>query len=383
MRALEVFRAFLGLGLTSFGGPLAHLGYFHQDLVRRRGWLSEAGYAQLVALCQALPGPTSSQVGMALGLLRAGPLGMVLAWLGFTLPSALLLFLLGVGLEALSPPPGFSQGLRLLALAVVAQAVGQMLASLAPDRPRFALALLAAFLLTLWPQGQVPALLLSGLLGLLLKAPPPPPAFAPALFSPVTAAFGALAFLAFLGLLLLLHLLASLHPLWGFLKALYTAGALVFGGGHVVLPLLGERLVPGFLDAGSFLTGYGAAQAVPGPLFSFAAFLGARVELGLPSALLALLALLTLFLPGTLLLLAALPFWTRLGENSLFRRALQGVNAGVAGLLLAALYDLLFQEAVRGREDFALALLLFGLLRLGFPPWALALLGAALGGALL
>ncbi len=328
-----------------------------------------------MALCQALPGPTSSQVGMALGLLRAGPLGLVLAWLGFTLPSALLLFLVGVGLEALDLPAGLPQGLRLLALAVVAQAVAQMAASLAPDRPRLALALLSALLLVLWPAGQLAALLLAGLLGLLLRASPPPQSPSQAL-SPRA---GALALLAFLGLLLLLHHLAPSGPVWGFLHGLYVAGALVFGGGHVVLPLLEGRLVPGFLDAGSFLVGYGAAQAVPGPLFSFAAFLGARAELPLPTLLAAPLALLALSLPGTLLLLAALPFWTRLGRSLLLGRALMGVNAGVVGLLLAALYDPLFLEAVRGRMDFALALLLYGLLRLGFPSWSLGLLGATLG----
>lgn len=375
MRVLEVFLAFLGLGLTSFGGPLAHLGYFHQALVRRRGWLSEVTYAQLVALAQALPGPTSSQVGMALGLFRAGPLGALAAWLGFTLPSALLLYLVGVGLEAFSPPPGLSQGLKVLALAVVAQALGQMAQGLAPDRPRLAIAFLTAVLLTLWPQGQLPALLMAGVLGLFLPLAPPPPPSLQAL-SPRA---GALAFLVFLGLGLLLRALAPLDPLWAFLEALYTSGALVFGGGHVVLPLLKEPLVPEFLDAGTFLAGYGAAQAVPGPLFSLAAFLGAKAHLGLPSPLAALLALLALFLPGALLLFAALPFWAHLGQIPALRRALMGVNAGVVGLLLAALYDPLFLEAVRGKGDFALALGLFGLLRLGLPPWALALLGATLG----
>lgn len=370
----------MALGLTSFGGPLAHLGYFRKAFVERRGWLSEEAYAALVALAQALPGPTSSQVGMAIGYLRGGLLGAFLAWLGFTLPSALFLFLAALALEALSPPPGLLQGLRLLALVVVAQAVGEMMGRLAPRGIPLATALLVAILVTLNPAWQIPALLGAALSGLLLLRPEGAPPLA-GLKSP-SKALGLGALGLFLGLFLGLHLLAAHHPLFAFLYALYRAGSLILGGGHVVLPLLEKALVPRFLDAETFLAGYGLAQAVPGPLFSVAAYLGTKAPLGLPAWAGALLGLLALFLPGALLLFAALPF-ALLAQNPALRRALAGAGAGVVGLLLAALYDPLFLHGVNGREAFALALSLYGLLRLGLPPWALAALGATLGGAFL
>ncbi len=378
MQALEVFAAFLKLGLTSFGGPLAHLGYFREAFVVGRRWLSEEAYAALLALAQALPGPTSSQVAMALGLLRAGLPGLLAAWLGFTLPSALLLFLAGVGLERLDPPGGLLAGLKLLALAAVAHAVGGMQRALAPEGVRLALALGSALLLLLWPHLHLPVLLLAGVLGLLLlKEARPLPDLPPQLLPP------RVGWVAFVLFLLPFLLLALPHPLAAFLGRLYLAGSLIFGGGHVVLPLLKEGLTPGFLDPGAFLAGYGLAQAVPGPLFSFAAFLGAQAPLGLPPLLSAALALLALFLPGTLLLLAALALLGPLLAHPLAARALAGVNAGVVGLLMAALYDPLFLEAVGDRSHLALGLFLFALLRLGAPPALVALLGATLGAFLL
>ncbi|GGN01735.1 chromate transporter [Thermus composti] len=359
---------------------MAHLGYFRKAFVERRRWLSEEAYAALVALAQALPGPTSSQVGMAIGYLRGGPWGALLAWLAFTFPSALLLFLAALALEALPPPPGLLQGLRLLALVVVAQAVGEMMGRLAPKGAPLAIALGVAILVTLNPAWQIPALLGAALLGLLLPGPEGAPSLAGLKAPPKALGLGALGL--FLGLFLVLHLLAPHHPLFAFLYALYRAGSLILGGGHVVLPLLERALVPRFLDPGSFLAGYGLAQAVPGPLFSLAAYLGAKAPLGLPAWAGAFLGLLALFLPGALLLFAALPF-ALLTQSPPFRRALAGAGAGVVGLLLAALYDPLFRHGVDGHQAFALALGLYGLLRLGLPPWALAVLGATLGGAFL
>lgn len=374
---MEVFLAFLGLGLTAFGGPLAHLAYFQRGLVAGRGWVTPEAFSGLVALAQALPGPTSSQVALALGFARAGLPGALAAWLGFTLPSALLLFLAGLGLQAFAPPPGLLQGLKLLAVAVVAHAAGEMARALAPAGKPFLIALISAVLLALWPGWQVPVLALGGFLGLALL---PPGRESPgALPQTPSSRLAGKALFLFIGLGLGLLLLGPAGPLPTFLLALYLSGSLIFGGGHVVLPLLEARLVPDLMEREVFLAGYGLAQAVPGPLFSFAAFLGTQAPLGLPAPLAALLALLGLFLPGSLLLLAALPFWQALGENLLLRRALAGVNAAVVGLLLAALYDPLFLQGVQGREDFALALLLYGALRLGAPLWTLALSGATLG----
>lgn len=380
VRPLEVFWSFLSLGLTSFGGPLAHLGYFRKAFVTERKWLDEEAYAALVALAQALPGPTSSQVAIGLGYLRGGLWGALLAWLGFTLPSALLLYLAALATDVLLPPSGLLQGLRLLALAVVAEAVGGMTTQLAPSGVRFILAMCSALLVLLWPGLQVPALLLTALLGLILlrketpsrgkeiKAPSP--------------RVGVWALGLFLLLFGLLFLLAPQHPLFAFLFALYRAGSLILGGGHVVLPLLEEALAPRFLDQETFLACYGLAQAIPGPLFSFAAFLGAKAHLGLPASIGALLSLLALFLPGILFFFAALPFASLL-RHPRFHQGLEGAGAGVVGLLWAALYDPLFLHAVDGRKALALALLLFGLRRLGVPPWALALLGATVGGVFL
>ena len=369
----EIFLAFLTLGLTAFGGPVAHLGYFREAFVRRRGWIDEAGYADLVALCQFLPGPASSQVGFALGILRSGGLaGGLAAFAGFTLPSALILILVAQGAGMASGPlgAGLLHGLKLVAVAVVAQAVWGMARTLAPDRTRAGIALAALWLVVLAPTalGQVAAIGLGALAGLVLcrgEAPGPVGALA----VPISRRTG-IAALALFGLLLVgLPISSGLVPGRGLaiLEAFYRAGALVFGGGHVVLPLLKEGLVdPGWVSPDAFLAGYGAAQAVPGPLFTFAAYLGA--VLGGP--LVAILALGAIFLPGLLLVTGALPFWDGLRRMPLAQAALRGGNAAVVGLLAAALYDPVWTGAIANARDLALAATAFGLLTVGgVAPW--------------
>ncbi|MFE1597708.1 chromate efflux transporter [Methylobacterium sp. ID0610] len=390
-RVAEVFSAFLGLGLTSFGGPIAHLGYFREAFVVRRRWIEEAAYADLVALCQFLPGPASSQVGFALGVLRGGGLlGGLAAWAGFTLPSALLLAALALGAGAAPGPlaAGILHGLKLVAVAVVAQAVWGMARSLAPDRPRAGLALAALWLVVLAPGagGQIGAIALGATGGLALCRGPAMPAGRSAVF-PVSRRTGLVA----LALLLALFALPSGFPAGSteaqglaVFDAFYRSGALVFGGGHVVLPLLQSTLVaPGFVTADAFLAGYGAAQAVPGPLFTVAAFLGCVVQgtpSGLPGAALALVAI---FLPGLLILLAALPFWDALRARPAAQAAMRGTNAAVVGILAAALYDPVWTSAVHSSRDMAVAATAFGLLTAGrAPPWLVVLATAAAGAAL-
>ncbi|MBG7009613.1 chromate efflux transporter [Pseudomonas aeruginosa] len=387
--ARTVFFAFLKLGCSAFGGPIAHLGYFRDEFVRRRGWLSESSYADLVALCQFLPGPASSQVGMALGLARAGYPGALAAWVGFTLPSALLLvlFALGLGRWGALLPSGVLHGLKIAALAVVAQAVWGMGRSLCPDRPRLALMALACATVLAWPSAwaQVAVIAGAGLAGLgLLKTAPG------AGHEGLPNAIGyraALLFLAlFAALLVCLPLAAGLWPeQWlRLFDAFYRAGALVFGGGHVVLPLLQAEVVPsGWVDGDTFLAGYAAAQAVPGPLFTFAAFLGAASSSGPGGWSGALLCLLAIFLPSFLLVAGALPFWERLRHSPRARAALAGVNAAVVGLLLAALYQPLWTQGILGAADFTLLLFaLLALLAWRLPPW-LVVLGCAMAGGLL
>ena len=390
---LEVLAAFLKLGLTSFGGPVAHLGFFRTEFVQRRGWLDDARYADLVALCQFLPGPASSQVGMALGLQRAGWLGALMAWIGFTLPSALALvvFALGVAGHPGLAASGAVQGLKVVAVAVVAQAVWALARALCPDLPRAALAIAAAVLALTLPTAlaQVGAIAACGLLGWRLLAPTA--AAGGTAGAPVGPRAGAVALALFVLLLAGLPLMALLQPggPWGLLDAFYRAGALVFGGGHVVLPLLQASLVPaGWVDTPGFLAGYGAAQAVPGPLFSVAAYLGAIVpaQAGVwPGGWAGgLLALVLIFLPGFLLVVGVLPFWARWRGRAGVRAAVAGINAGVVGLLLAALVGPVWGGAIHGLVEFGLALAAFGLLAWGrvSPLWVVlmgALAGAALG----
>lgn len=361
-RVLEVLFAFSRLGVTSFGGPIAHLGYFRDEFVVRRRWLDEHAYADLVSLCQFLPGPASSQVGFSLGLLRAGYLGGIAAWLGFTLPSALLLVLFAMLAQLFDGPTGGAllHGLKLVAVAIVAQAVWTMARSLCPDWPRagIAIAALLALLLVHSPIVQWLVILAGGALGAWLCRPMASTSTAH-LPMRVSRRAGAVALALFLLLLAGLPLLAALQPQGpaALFAAFYHSGALVFGGGHVVLPLLNEAVVaPGWVDGDAFLAGYGAAQAVPGPLFTFAAYLGA-VATPAPGAWSgAVLGLCGIFLPGMLVLLGTLPFWESLRRRAGARGALAGVNAAVVGLLAAALYTPVWTSAVRGAADAALAL---------------------------
>ncbi|MEG6508517.1 chromate efflux transporter [Methyloligella sp. 2.7D] len=383
----EVFGAFLKLGLTSFGGPVAHLGYFRDELILRRRWMDDGAYADLIALCQFLPGPASSQVGFALGLYRAKTLGALAAWCAFTLPSAIALVIFAFGAAAFGGPVGESilHGLKLVAVAVVAQAVYGMARSLCPDAVRAGIAVAAAVLVLFLASalGQIAAIVLGVLAGLALcRGETVQPSAT--LGFPVSRGVGVLALIAFFGLLIGLPFAASLSGAQGvaYADAFYRAGALVFGGGHVVLPLLQAEVVPpGWVSEDAFLAGYGAAQAVPGPLFTFGAYLGAAVgpePNGIAGAALCLVAL---FLPGMLLLVGALPFWDALRGRPLVQAGMRGANAAVVGILAAALYHPVWQSAVLGPKDFALALAAFVALTVWkLPPWIVVVL-TALGAA--
>ncbi len=382
----EVFSAFLKLGLTSFGGPIAHLGYFRDELVVRRRWIDEAGYGDLVALCQFLPGPASSQVGFALGLLRGGPLGALAAWAAFTLPSALLLVAFAMASAAFGGVvgSGLLHGLKIVAVAVVAQAVWGMAKSLTPDRERAAIALLAVLIVVFsaTAAGQIAAIVAGALAGLLFCRNGPAATSGHLSFR-VSPRFGAACLAAFLLLLVLLPVAAATAGSQGLslFDAFYRAGSLVFGGGHVVLPLLQTEAVGrGWVSAGDFLAGYGAAQAVPGPLFTFAAYLGA-VSGPAPNGFVgATIALVAIFLPGFLLLLGALPFWDHFRRRPLAQAAMRGANAAVVGILGAALYSPVSTSAILGPRDFALALAGFVLLvAWKMPPWIVVALLAAGG----
>lgn len=385
----EVFAAFLKLGVTSFGGPIAHLGYFRDELVVRRKWIDEAGYADLVALCQFLPGPASSQVGFALGLLRAGPLGALMAWTAFTLPSAILLLLFATIAASIEGPvgTGLLHGLKIVAVAVVAQAVWGMAKSLAPDRQRASIALagIVCVVFLAGAFGQILALAVGAIAGL---------AFcrngavrdASHLQFRVPKSVGYIALAAFILLLGLLPLLAAVAGSQGLslFDAFYRAGALVFGGGHVVLPLLQSEVVAtGWVAEDAFIAGYGATQAVPGPLFTFAAYLGAVVGPQPNGVAGAAIALIAIFLPGMLLLIGALPFWEGFRRHLLAQAAMRGANAAVVGILGAALYDPVWTSAIFTSKDFTLALAGFILLTVWkTPPWVVVVICAA-GGVLL
>ncbi|CRM19971.1 putative chromate transport protein [Pseudomonas sp. 8 R 14] len=384
-----MFLIFLRLGLTSFGGPIAHLGYFRDAFVTRRRWLSERSYADLVALCQFLPGPASSQVGIALGLSRAGYGGALAAWLGFTLPSAVVLILLALGITRHSTaiPPGALHGLKVVAVAVVAQAVWGMARNLCTDAPRVAVMLLAACVALLQTSawGQVGVILIAGMAGLLLFKPTPPTAH-DALPVTISRRAGALWLSLFVLLLASLPILAQLmpNPTLAVTDAFYRTGALVFGGGHVVLPLLQAEVVPRhWVSNDVFLAGYGAVQAMPGPLFTFAAFLGASMTQAPNGWLGGLLCLLAIFAPSFLLVLGALPFWESLRRSPRTQAALAGVNAAVVGLLLAALYQPVWTSAIFTAQDVALALIGLVALMVGkLPPW-LVVVGSGAAGWLL
>jgi chromate transporter len=385
----EVLLAFLRLGLTSFGGPVAHLGYFRDEFVMRRRWLDDRTYADLVALCQFLPGPASSQVGIAVGLSRAGYLGALAAWTGFTLPSALVMLLFAYGVRGLSGAggSGWLHGLLIAAVAVVAQAVLGMMHSLAPDRERASIAVAAAILVLAVPSawGQIGAIALGALVGMVLLKAVPQGEHA-ALSLAVSRATGSFMLATFFVLLIALPLVASATSLQAvkLFDAFYRAGSLVFGGGHVVLPLLQASVVPpGWITNDGFLAGYGAAQAVPGPLFTFAAYLGAAMGPQPNGWIGGLICLVAIFLPSFFLVIGALPFWEQLRQRKTAQCALRGVNAAVVGLLLAALYRPVWTSAIDSANDFALACAAFLLLFMWrTPPWLVVVLCALAGAAL-
>ena len=387
--AAEVLIAFARLGLTSFGGPVAHLGFFREEFVRRRAWLDDRAYTDLVALCQFLPGPASSQVGMAIGLSRAGYAGALAAWIGFTLPSAVALWLFASGVTQSIVPLDSSwlHGLKVAAVSVVAAALLGMARSLAPDPARATLAVAAAAmaLADAGILGQLSAILLGAAVGLALPRPAVTVAFLP-LPVPVSRRASAMALAIFVALLAGLPLLAaeSRDHAVALIDAFYRSGALVFGGGHVVLPLLqAEVVTPGWVSRDTFLAGYGAAQAVPGPLFTFAAYLGA-IEGPTPHGWRgAALCLVAVFLPSILLVIAAVPYWEMLRRAPLAQAAMRGVNASVVGLLLAAFYRPIWTSGIEDARDFALASAAFVLLLMWrMPSWLVVLLCAVASGFL-
>jgi chromate transporter len=382
----EVFAAFLRLGLTSFGGPIAHLGYFRSEFVERRRWIDDRGYGELVALSQFLPGPSSSQVGFALGLLRAGPLGALAAFVAFTLPSAILLVLFAWGVGWFTGPvaAGALTGLKVVAVAIVAHAVLGMARTLTPDLRRAGIAVVALVFVVAFagPFAQVAAILVGAVAGVVLCRTSPDTA-AVGLRIPIPRWAGIAALASFAVVLAGLPVLAALvrSPTVTLFDAFVRSGALVFGGGHVVLPLLeAEVVTPGWVGADEFLAGYSAAQAVPGPLFTFAGYLGALAEPGPGGVAGAALALVGIFLPGFLILIAVLPFWETLRELPVAQGFIRGASAAVVGILAAALYDPVFTSAIIDPPTFALAVTCFVLLAVAkAPPWSVVLLGAAVG----
>jgi chromate transporter len=384
--AWTVFLIFLRLGLTSFGGPVAHLGYFRDEFVTRRKWLTERSYADLVALCQFLPGPASSQVGIALGLSRAGYTGALAAWAGFTLPSAIALILFAMGITSYGDaiPLGVLHGLKVAAVVVVAQAVWGMGKNLCPDVPRVSIMAASTCFVLLVPSalGQVSVIAIAALVGLLLFKPEQAVAHDPL---PITVGrrIGFFWLVLFLALLIGLPILAALYPnhTLAMVDTFFRTGSLVFGGGHVVLPLLQAEVVPaGWVNNDTFLAGYGAAQAVPGPLFTFTAFLGASMNDAPGGWLGGMICLLAIFVPSFLLVMGALPFWESLRRNVRTQAALSGVNAAVVGLLLAALYQPVWSSAIHEPKDFGLALVaLVALMFWKLPPWMVVVGSGAAG----
>lgn len=388
---MSIFLTFLKLGLTAFGGPVAHLGYFRTEFVERQKWLDDKHYADLVALCQFLPGPASSQVGLSLGLLRGGYRGALAAWLGFTLPSAIFLIVFALLLNAGETlPSGLLQGLKIVAVAVVAQAIWGMAKQLCPDNISKSAAIIAACLVLLIPSvwGQIVVILLAAIIGYFVYQPAKqedtchntPDNHSAANLNTSSALFW---FALFFGLLLGLPILAQLTNAESIeiVDAYYRSGSLVFGGGHVVLPLLQAEVVPtGWLSNETFLAGYGVTQAVPGPLFTFAAFLGASSTQSISGVFGGLLALLAIFLPSFLLVIGIMPFWSKLRHLTSIQGALAGINAAVVGLLLAAFYHPIWTSGIEQAAHVVFALLAFAALTLWKqPPWLVVIL-AALGG---
>lgn len=385
----EVLWVSTRLGLTSFGGPIAHLGYFHEEYVKRRKWIDEQSYADLVALCQFLPGPASSQVSIAIGIARARLLGGIAAWLGFTMPSALALiaFAFGIGAFASAADAGWLHGLKIVAVAVVAQAVWGMARSLCPDRERATIAVLASIVTLAWPTavGQLSSIAISAIVGLIIFPGAASSSLSHMRF-PIGKKTGIAAWGIFFALLVGLPLLRQIQPSHALevFDSFFRVGSLVFGGGHVVLPLLQSEVVgPGWITNEQFVAGYGATQAVPGPLFTFSAYLGAVMGSEPNGWTGALLALVGIFLPSFLLIAGALPFWDLLRSVPVFQSALKGINAAVVGLLLTALYNPVWTSAIHSPSDFGLGLIAFGLLMFWkCPPWLVVVL-TALGGELI
>jgi chromate transporter len=386
---LEVLWVSTRLGLTSFGGPIAHLGYFHEEYVERKKWIDEQSYADLVALCQFLPGPASSQVSIAIGIARARLPGGIAAWLGFTMPSALALvaFAFGVSVFAPAADAGWLHGLKVVAVAVVAQAIWGMARSLCPERERATIAIFASIVTLAWPTavGQLSSIAIAGIVGLIIFPGTTSSSLSHMRF-PVGKKAGITAWIIFFALLLGLPLLRQIHPSHALevFDSFFRVGSLVFGGGHVVLPLLQAEVVgPGWVTNEQFVAGYGAAQAVPGPLFTFAAYLGAVMGPEPNGWTGAMLALVAIFFPSFLLIIGALPFWDALRAMPVFQSALKGINAAVVGLLLTALYTPVWTSAVHSSTDFGLGLVAFGLLMFWkCPPWLVVILTAAGGEAL-
>jgi chromate transporter len=383
---LEVLLVFLKLGVTCFGGPIAHIGYFRDEFVVRRRWLDEQVYADLVGLCQFLPGPASSQVGFSIGLMRAGYLGGLAAWTGFTLPSAIALVLFAYGAGELSGRLGIGllHGLKLVAVAIVAQAVWGMARTLCPDRERASIALAAALIILFSTSSvsQITAIMLGGLAGQWLCRAGPPTTTGH-IIVPVSRTVGVAALAVFFLLLAGLPVLRGLVNSHGIalFEAFYRSGALVFGGGHVVLPLLREAFVtPGWVSDNAFLAGYGAAQAVPGPLFTFAAYLGAAVSPSPHGLTGAALGLIGIFLPGVLILMGTLPFWETFRKRAGAQAVMRGVNAAVVGVLGAALYNPVWTSSIRTPGDFGIALVGFILLTVWRAPPLVVVIISALGG---
>jgi chromate transporter len=383
---LEVLWVSTRLGLTSFGGPIAHLGYFHEEYVKHRKWIDEQSYADLVALCQFLPGPASSQVSIAIGIARARLLGGIAAWIGFTMPSALALiaFAFGIGAFASAADAGWLHGLKVVAVAVVAQAVWGMARSLCPDRERATIAVLASIFTLAWPTavGQLSSIAIAGIVGLVIFPGPASSSLSHIRF-PIGKKTGIAAWGIFFALLIGLPLVRQIQPGHALevFDSFFRVGSLVFGGGHVVLPLLQTEVVgPGWITNEQFVAGYGATQAVPGPLFTFSAYLGAVMGPEPNGWTGALLTLIAIFLPSFLLVVGALPFWDLLRTVPVFQSALKGINAAVVGLLLTALYKPVWTSAIHAPADFGLGLIAFGLLMFWkFPPWLVVIL-TALGG---
>ena len=381
---LEILFVSTRLGLTSFGGPVAHLGYFHEEYIRRRKWMDEKSYADLVALCQFLPGPASSQVGIGIGVMRAGVLGGIISFLGFTLPSVVALILFALIVQRLDiADAGWIHGLKIVAVAVVAHAILGMTQKLTPDLKRKAIALFALVGTLLWQTAisQVSVIIVSAIIGFILYQRNSESDDSDIHF-PISHRFSVICLSLFFGLLILLPILREITSLsWiAMFDSFYRSGSLVFGGGHVVLPLLEREFVPtGWLSEESFLAGYGAAQAVPGPLFTFAAYIGAVIG-GWQGGLLATIAI---FLPAFLLILGTLPFWVSLRRNPKIKGALMGVNAAVVGILIASFYHPIWTSSISTPIDFAFASILFSLLVFWkLRPWIIVIIGA-IGGSLI